>query len=133
MFDWLQHLLPLEINRKFPRPKPQASLHPLRAVPSARSLSEIGFAALQFSQDRRGSGARDSDIAAALSITPHKAARWRARFLSLGLAGLEEDAARPWRPALISAAKIQSVVTKTTQELPPQATHWSTRTLAGPA
>lgn len=34
-------------------------------------------------------GARDSDIAAALSITPHKAARWRARFLALGLAGLE--------------------------------------------
>jgi transposase len=75
-------------------------------------------------------GSRDSDIAAALSITPHKAARWRARFLSLGLAGLEKDAVRPGRPALISAAKIQSVVAKTTRELPPQATHWSTRTMA---
>jgi transposase len=75
-------------------------------------------------------GSRDSDIAAALSITPHKAARWRARFLSLGLAGLKKDAVRPGRPALISAAKIQSVVAKTTQELPPNATHWSTRTMA---
>ena len=67
-------------------------------------------------------GARDSDIAVALDITPHKAARWRSRFLELGLAGLEKDAARPGRPVLISTAKIQAVVTKTTQELPPNAT-----------
>jgi hypothetical protein len=32
-------------------------------------------------------GTRDSDIAAALNVTPHKTARWRARFLDLGLAG----------------------------------------------
>jgi transposase len=75
-------------------------------------------------------GACDSDIAAALNITPHKAALWRSRFLELGLAGLEKDAARPGRPALISTAKIQAVVTKTTQELPPNATQWSTRTMA---
>ena len=75
-------------------------------------------------------GARDSDIAATLNITPHKVARRRSRFLDLGPAGLEKDAARPGRPALISAAKIQAVVTKTTQELPPNATQWSTRTMA---
>jgi transposase len=75
-------------------------------------------------------GTRDSDIAAALNITPHKAARWRSRFLELGLAGLGKDAARPGRPVLISTAKIQAVVTKTTQELPPNATQWSTRTMA---
>ena len=78
-------------------------------------------------------GTRDSDIAVALNITPHKAARWRSRFLELGLAGLEKDAARPGRPVLISAEKIQQVVTKTTQELPPNATHWSTRTMAAAA
>jgi hypothetical protein len=39
-------------------------------------------------------GTRDSDIATALNITPHKVARWRSRFLDLGLAGLEKDAAR---------------------------------------
>lgn len=75
-------------------------------------------------------GRRDSDIAAALNITPHKAARWRARFLELGLAGLEKDAVRPGRPVLIDADKTQLVVTKTTQELPPHATQWSTRTMA---
>jgi transposase len=78
-------------------------------------------------------GTRDSDIAVALNITPHKAARWRSRFLEFGLAGLEKDAARPGRPVLISAEKIQQVVTKTTQELPPNATHWSTRTMAAAA
>ena len=67
-------------------------------------------------------GARDSDIAATLNITPHKVARRRSRFLDLGPAGLEKDAARPGKPAFISAAKIQAVVTKTTQELPPNAT-----------
>ena len=75
-------------------------------------------------------GRRDSDIAAALNITPHKAARWRSRFLELGLAGLEKAAARPGRPVLISAEKTQAVVTKTTQELPLNATQWSTRTMA---
>jgi hypothetical protein len=60
-------------------------------------------------------------------------ARWRSRFLELGLAGLEKDAARPGRPVLISTAKIQAVVTKTTQELPPNATQWSTRTMADAA
>ena len=57
-------------------------------------------------------------------------ARWRSRFLALGLAGLEKDAPRPGRPALISAVKIQEVLTKTTQELPSNATQWSTRTMA---
>src|SRR3974390_1379451 len=76
------------------------------------------------------SGARDSDIAATLGLTPHKAARWRARFLELGLAGLEKDAPRAGRPAVIDAARIQAVVSKTTQELPPDATHWSTRSMA---
>ena len=75
-------------------------------------------------------GTRDSDIAAALNITPHKAARWRSRFLQLGLLGLEKDAARPGRPVRIGTKKTQAVVTKTTQELPPNATHWSTRTMA---
>jgi transposase len=75
-------------------------------------------------------GARDSDIASALNITPHKVARWRSRFLELGLAGLEKDAARSGRPVLISAEKAQAVVAKTTQELPPNATQWSTRTMA---
>ena len=70
------------------------------------------------------------DFAAALSITAHKAARWRNRFLDVGLAGLEKDAPRAGRTPSISAARVKRVIHKTTQEKPANATHWSTRTMA---
>jgi len=77
-----------------------------------------------------GEGKQDTEIAEQLSIPRQKAGRWRKRFLELGVAGLEKDAARPGRPPTITAAMIEDVVTKTTQTLPPNATHWSTRMMA---
>jgi len=79
---------------------------------------------------RAAAGWQDKQIAAALGITPEKAARWRKRFLDRGLPGLEKDAPRPGRPGLITAAKVQRVIEKTTREKPEAATHWSTRTMA---
>ena len=75
-------------------------------------------------------GKQDSEIAELLAIPRQKAARWRQRFLELGVAGLEKDAPRSGRPRKITAAKINEVVRKTTQTLPANATHWSTRTMA---
>jgi transposase len=75
-------------------------------------------------------GKQDKEVAAALSITAHKAARWRNRFLDLGTAGLERDAPRAGRTPRIPAAKVKQVIHKTTQEKPANATHWSTRTMA---
>jgi transposase len=75
-------------------------------------------------------GLQDLEIAGQLRITPATAARWRARFLDGGLAALERDAPRPGRPRTITARQVRAVVRKTTQETPPQATHWSTRTMA---
>ena len=75
-------------------------------------------------------GKRDLEIAAEIGISNQKAARWRKRFLKLGLAGLEKDAPRPGRTPTITPAKVQEVVRKTTQEKPSNATHWSTRTMA---
>jgi transposase len=75
-------------------------------------------------------GRIDLDIAAALRITNQKAARWRKRFLSLGLDGLTKDAPRPGRKPAIAAGLKADVVRKTTQSKPPNATHWSTRTMA---
>jgi transposase len=75
-------------------------------------------------------GQQNREIAAVLKITEKKAARWRGRFLALGMAGLERDAARPGRPATIAAATVRRVVRMTTQQKPPHATHWSTRTMA---
>jgi transposase len=75
-------------------------------------------------------GELDVAIAAKLSITNQKAARWRARFLALGLAGLEKDAPRPGRTPSISSSTVKAVIQKTTQERPANARHWSTRTMA---
>jgi transposase len=75
-------------------------------------------------------GKQDLEIAAEIGISNQKAARWRKRFLKLGLTGLEKDAPRPGRTPTITPAKVQEVVRKTTQEKPSHATHWSTRTMA---
>lgn len=75
-------------------------------------------------------GKTDLEIAASLHMTNKKAARWRKRFLKLGLAGLEKDAPRPGRkPAIATAVKLE-LIQKTTQSTPANATHWSTRTMA---
>jgi transposase len=75
-------------------------------------------------------GKQDLEIAAEIGISNQKAARWRKRFLKLGLVGLVKDAPRPGRTPSITAAKVQEVVRKTTQEKPGNATQWSTRTMA---
>src|ERR1044071_3460392 len=75
-------------------------------------------------------GRTDLEIAAALRITNQKAARWRKRFLNLGLEGLTKDAPRPGRKPAIAVRLKAEVVRKTTQSKPSNATHWSTRTMA---
>src|SRR5438034_11095782 len=57
-------------------------------------------------------------------------ARRRERFIERGLAGIEKDAPRPGRKPKLSAARVEEIVRKTTQETPSQATHWSTRSMA---
>jgi transposase len=75
-------------------------------------------------------GKQDLEIAAEVGISNQKAARWRKRFLKMGLAGLAQDAPRPGRSPTITPAMIQDVIRKTTQEQPSNATHWSTRSMA---
>src|SRR5690242_18771162 len=75
-------------------------------------------------------GRQDKQIAAAMKITPKKVSRWRSRFLTLGIAGLERDASRPGRTPSITAGLARRVVRLTTQQKPANATHWSTRSMA---
>ena len=75
-------------------------------------------------------GKQHKEIAEQLGISVQKAARWRARFLELGVGGLEKDAPRPGRTPKISKQTVARVVRMTTQQKPPNATHWSTRTMA---
>ena len=75
-------------------------------------------------------GRQDKQIAVAMKITPKKVARWRSRFLTLGMEGLKRDASRPGRSPKITASFARRVVRMTTGQKPPNATHWSTRTMA---
>jgi transposase len=75
-------------------------------------------------------GQQDKEIALALGTTPKKVSRWRKRFLTLGIVGLEKDAPRSGRKPTINLRLVRRVVSMTTRQKPPQATHWSTRTMA---
>lgn len=75
-------------------------------------------------------GELDVDIASKLGITNQKAARWRARFLALGLAGLEKDAPRSGRAPSIPPSIVKAVIQRTTHARPAHAKRWSTRTMA---
>jgi len=75
-------------------------------------------------------GKQNEEIARALATSPPTVARWRLRFIQQGVAGIETDAPRPGRNPSISSETVQEIVRKTTQERPPQATQWSTRSMA---
>jgi transposase len=72
-------------------------------------------------------GMQNKQIAVALKVAPRMAALWRGRFIELGIEGLLQDAPRPGRTATICRA---SLIDKTTQSIPSNATQWSTRSMA---
>jgi transposase len=78
-------------------------------------------------------GRTDLEIAERLKVVPRTAALWRARFLKLGVAGLDRDAARPGRTPAIAQEAALAVAEKTTRQKPPNRTHWWTRTMAAAA
>jgi transposase len=75
-------------------------------------------------------GVFSHDIARHLKISRPTVQLWRQRFLSFRCAGLEKDAPRPGRLPKILPRKIKAVVEATLHTTPPNATHWSTRTMA---
>jgi len=75
-------------------------------------------------------GLQNEQIATRMDTAPRTVARWRERFLKLGIAGLLKDAARPGRSRSIPATVVAQVIEKTTQSSPANATHWSRSTMA---
>ena len=59
--------------------------------------------------------------------------RWRRRYVAKGVDGLLKDATRPSRVKPLTPEKIKQVVHMTLHEKPPNATHWSVRTMAAAA
>jgi len=75
-------------------------------------------------------GMQSQAIAQALRVSRPTVQLWRQRFLALRLEGLEKDAPRPGRFPKIPDPKIRAVIEATLHSKPPNATHWSTRTMA---
>jgi transposase len=75
-------------------------------------------------------GQQSQDIAQVLGISRPTVQLWRERFLALRLDGLVKDAPRPGRIPKISDRKVRKVIEATLHTTPPNATHWSTRTMA---
>ena len=79
-------------------------------------------------------GLNNGEISERMSLSAHKAGRWRNRYAEGGLAGIEKDLPRGGnhggKNTQEQARLRQKIIEKTTGEKPANATHWSTRTLA---
>ena len=75
-------------------------------------------------------GVFNHEIASRLGVSRPTVQLWRERFLSFRLAGLEKDAPRPGRLPRISQKKVTAIVDATLHTKSPNATHWSTRSMA---
>jgi len=75
-------------------------------------------------------GRENQAIAKEIGCTRRTVGTWRNRFAADRLAGIEQDAPRAGRTPSVRAAFEAEIIRKTTQETPPNATQWSTRSLA---
>src|SRR5215831_1476398 len=74
-------------------------------------------------------GKSNTEVAAELSITKQTVGKWRQRFIEKRLDGLLDEP-RPGTPRKLSDQEVERVLARTLETVPPDATHWSTRTLA---
>ena len=74
-------------------------------------------------------GESSKEIAGRLGCNRSTVGRWRGRFAAHGLDGLHDEP-RPGKPRSIGDDDIERVIVKTLEEQPPNATHWSTRSMA---
>lgn len=75
-------------------------------------------------------GLSNQQIAAQTGHDPGKVGRWRARYLTQGIAGIRQDKSRPGRLRPLSQAKQSEVLHLTLHSKPQGATHWSRASMA---
>jgi transposase len=80
-----------------------------------------------------GDGLTAEGIAAVVSRSLLTVRRWRRRYIAKGVDGLLKDATRPSRVKPLAPEKVAQVVHMTLHEKPPNATHWSLRSMAAAA
>jgi transposase len=79
---------------------------------------------------RAAEGQQNQEIAAQVGVGRVTVARWRNRFATQRLAGIEKDAPRGGRKPTKRNQVASMIVERTTKTMPANATQWSTRSLA---
>ncbi|MBX3484245.1 IS630 family transposase [Phenylobacterium sp.] len=74
-------------------------------------------------------GAQNKDVAARLGVSENTVGKWRRRFAEHRLEGLRDEP-RSGTPRTLEDAQIEAVIVRTLESLPPDATHWSSRSMA---
>ena len=92
---------------------------------SAQALAERSRIVLAAAE-----GLKNTEIAERLGVHRQSVTKWRNRFAEYRLDGLVDEP-RPGRPRTITDEKVDEVITKTLESTPRNATHWSTRSMAG--
>ena len=74
-------------------------------------------------------GGHDTEVAGRLGVDRATVGKWRRRFQAQRLDGLHDEP-RPGAPRSIDDEAVETVIVKTLEETPTDATHWSTRSMA---
>jgi transposase len=77
-----------------------------------------------------GDGLNNNVVADKVGVNQATVVKWRKRYVEGGVDGLIDEP-RPGAPRTITDADVEAVVVRTLEETPTDATHWSTRDLAG--
>ena len=74
-------------------------------------------------------GETSTAVAEELGLNISTVRKWRRRFVEAGLDGLHDEP-RPGAPRSIADEDVERVIVTTLEQSPPDATHWSTRSMA---
>ena len=78
---------------------------------------------------RCATGAENQQVAADLRIDKTTVGKWRRRFVERRMDGLRDEP-RSGTPRTIDDVRIEAMIVRTLESLPPDATHWSSRGMA---
>ena len=74
-------------------------------------------------------GGSNVKLADRLELDRNTIAKWRNRFVEFRCDGLLDEP-RPGRPRVVGNERVEELITATLETTPPNATHWSTRSMA---